>query len=102
VGEALHGTEGSHPKVAAVKHLKQRTKVYNFEVETVHTYYVGSHPLLVHNAGCGGGNLVQGEFDFVNGDLSGKLSSWDSAANAGGGSSALLQKYLSPKGNPPA
>ena len=29
------------------------TKVYNFEVEDFHTYYVGENSVLVHNKGCG-------------------------------------------------
>ena len=33
--------------------LDVSTKVYNFEVEDFHTYYVGENSVLVHNKGCG-------------------------------------------------
>ncbi|MFT9057371.1 MAG: toxin C-terminal domain-containing protein [Ethanoligenens sp.] len=35
-----------------IEHLKESVKVYNFEVEDFHTYYVGENSVLVHNI-CG-------------------------------------------------
>ena len=37
----------------AIEYLQAPVKVYNFEVEDFHTYYVGENSILVHNKGCG-------------------------------------------------
>jgi len=39
---------------AYVEYLDKPVKVYNFEVEDWHTYFVSEYNVLVHNAGCGG------------------------------------------------
>ena len=36
-----------------IEYLQTSVKVYNFEVEDFHTYYVGENSILVHNKGCG-------------------------------------------------
>ena len=45
---------GDYVIIEKVQHeiLEAPIKVYNFEVEDFHTYYVGSNSILVHNA-CG-------------------------------------------------
>src|SRR5690606_22040562 len=40
-------------KKVVLEHLSTPVKVYNFEVEDSHTYYVGNSSILVHNKGCG-------------------------------------------------
>ena len=42
-----------HPE-AFVEYLDKPVKVYNFEVEDWHTYFVSEYNVFVHNAGCGG------------------------------------------------
>ena len=39
-----------------IEELREPVKVYNFEVEEYHTYYVGVAEVLVHNDNCGQGN----------------------------------------------
>ena len=41
-------------KEAFVEYLDKPIKVYNFEVEDWHTYYVTEYNVFAHNAGCGG------------------------------------------------
>jgi len=41
-------------KEAFVEYLDKPIKVYNFEVEDWHTYFVSEYNVFVHNAGCGG------------------------------------------------
>ena len=41
-----------HPE-AFVEYLDKPVKVYNFEVEDWHTYFVSEYNVFVHNAGCG-------------------------------------------------
>ncbi|SDI87452.1 polymorphic toxin type 27 domain-containing protein [Nonomuraea jiangxiensis] len=50
-GDALQDPSGKADRVQAVSASDGRVDVYNFEVETDHTYYVyaGSTPVLVHN-----------------------------------------------------
>ena len=38
-----------------IEELREPVKVYNFEVEEYHTYYVGAAEVLVHNDNCGQG-----------------------------------------------
>lgn len=46
---------GNYVIIEKVQHeiLETPIKVYNFEVEDFHTYYVSSSSILVHNADCG-------------------------------------------------
>ena len=54
-GDLLVLYGGKHVAVEKVvlEHLGTPVKVYNFEVEDFHTYYVGDSSILVHNKGCG-------------------------------------------------
>lgn len=51
-GDILVQVNGKHLIVELVQHeiLEAPIKVYNFEVEDYHTYYVGDGGILVHNA----------------------------------------------------
>lgn len=56
-GDILVLSNGEYVNVEKVQHelLEEPVKVYNFEVEDFHTYYVGTDvQVLVHNMGCGG------------------------------------------------
>ena len=44
-----------------IEELREPVKVYNFEVEEYHTYYVGAAEVLVHNDNCGRGSGNVGE-----------------------------------------
>lgn len=50
VGDSVVTYEGRKLVITAIEKIKQRTKVYNFEVEDYHTYYVSEQKILVHNA----------------------------------------------------
>ena len=55
-GDQLQLVNGEYVTVEKVQHelLEELVKVYNFEVEDFHTYYVGTDvQVLVHNTGCG-------------------------------------------------
>ncbi len=54
-GDILVTVNGEFVVVEQVQHeiLENPVKVYNFEVEDYHTYFVGENGLLVHNK-CGG------------------------------------------------
>lgn len=54
VGDELESAGGGRLRVAAVERTGERETVYNFEVEGVHTYFVGQLGTWVHNA-CGRG-----------------------------------------------
>ena len=53
-GDQLVALNGELVTVELVQHelLETPVKVYNFEVEDFHTYFVGDEPVLVHNT-CG-------------------------------------------------
>ena len=55
-GDILVLSNGEYVTVEQVQHeiLETPVKIYNFEVEDFHTYYVGENSVLVHNLGCGG------------------------------------------------
>ena len=54
-GDMLVLVNGEYVVVEKVQHelLENPVKVYNFEVEGFHTYYVTDSAILVHNANCG-------------------------------------------------
>ena len=55
-GDQLQLVNGEYVTVEKVQHelLEEPVKVYNFEVEDFHTYYIGTDvQVLVHNTGCG-------------------------------------------------
>jgi len=54
VGEKVRLLDGGSVEVedVVVEHLDEPVKVYNFEVEDWHTYYVTGAGVLVHNEGC--------------------------------------------------
>ena len=54
-GEKVRLLDGGTGEVeeVTVEHLEEPVKVYNFEVEDWHTYYVADTGVLVHNKGCG-------------------------------------------------
>ncbi|MCR5291724.1 MAG: hypothetical protein K6E28_02405 [Eubacterium sp.] len=51
VGDRLQLFDGTYAEVICIKTytLDESVKVYNFEVEDWHTYYVGTESILVHN-----------------------------------------------------
>ncbi len=53
-GDVLVLSNGEYVVVEAIQHeiLESPIKVYNFEVQDFHTYFVGESSVLVHN-GCG-------------------------------------------------
>ncbi len=59
-GDRVRLESGAIAVVQSVKliHLKTPVKVYNFEVEDFHTYYVSELKVLVHNT-CGGDSVVK-------------------------------------------
>ncbi len=68
-GDVLLLVNGEYVVVEKVQHEQQEcsVKVYNFQVEDFHTYYVGSHGVLVHNS-CtsnGGFSKVENPLDNV-------------------------------------
>ncbi|EQA43152.1 intein C-terminal splicing domain protein [Leptospira broomii serovar Hurstbridge str. 5399] len=53
--DEIRGTVG----IAKIEEVYEKTKVYNFEVEENHTYFVGKDGVLVHNdASCGPGYVA--------------------------------------------
>ena len=58
-GDILVLSNGEYVTVEQVQHeiLETTVKVYNFEVEDFHTYYVGENSVLVHNLGCGDNDI---------------------------------------------
>ncbi len=67
-GDQLQLVNGEYVTVEAVQHeiLEEPVKVYNFEVEDFHTYYVGADvQVLVHNTGCGKTDFVVSENGIV-------------------------------------
>jgi hypothetical protein len=55
VGDEVLTRSGKRLLVTHIESKHGRFAVYNFEVEDLHTYFVGSHELLVHNADADGG-----------------------------------------------
>ena len=66
----LYSGEGREIKELKFEHLDSPIKVYNFEVEDWHTYFVSEQDVFVHNS-CGGNNLIDGENMTTNQALSG-------------------------------
>ncbi len=58
-GDILVLHNGKYVVIEKVQHeiLEEPVKVYNFEVEDFHTYYVGNNSVLVHNT-CGPNSLL--------------------------------------------
>ncbi|MEL6868144.1 MAG: HNH/endonuclease VII fold putative polymorphic toxin, partial [Bacteroidota bacterium] len=52
VGDSILLFDGNPQVISAVQVERGRFKVYNFEVEDWHSYYVAEVSVLVHNAGC--------------------------------------------------
>lgn len=48
----LYGGQCAYVEKVSIEHLITAVKVYNFEVEDFHTYFVGDNSVLVHNKGC--------------------------------------------------
>ena len=70
VGDQLKMANGETIKVEAItiETLKEPIKVYNFEVEDWHVYYVSDMEILVHNTGvkpCSAGNAVEGGVNLI-------------------------------------
>lgn len=61
-GDILVTVNGEYVIVEQVQHeiLEDPVKVYNFEVEDYHTYYIGENNLLVHNK-CGGSSASKSQ-----------------------------------------
>ncbi len=49
----LYSNKKASVEKITFEHLTCSIKVYNFEVEDFHTYFVGENSILVHNKGCG-------------------------------------------------
>lgn len=49
VGDVVEQYEYANLLVSRVYHEQERARVYNFEVEEFHTYYVGEEGVWVHN-----------------------------------------------------
>jgi pyocin large subunit-like protein len=49
-GDSVITYEGKKIAISAIEKTAKRTKVYNFEVEDFHTYYVSEQKVLVHNS----------------------------------------------------
>ncbi len=52
-GDLLEDVAGATLEVVAKEDVAATAKVYNFEVESTHTYFVGAALAWVHNANCG-------------------------------------------------
>jgi hypothetical protein len=59
VGDILLTIENTYHAIKGIKYEKLETpiKVYNFEVEDFHTYFVSDLEVLVHNKPAGGRNI---------------------------------------------
>ncbi|MDQ0593930.1 RHS repeat-associated protein [Chryseobacterium ginsenosidimutans] len=57
-GTLLTTLDGTTSPVESIKFLDEKVKVYNFEVEDNHNYYVSEKGILVHND-CGVGTIVE-------------------------------------------
>jgi RHS repeat-associated protein len=74
-GMLLTTVDGKISSVESIKFLNEKVKVYNFEVEGNHNYYVSKKGILVHND-CGlpqlfsriEGNIIGGEFKYATGE----------------------------------
>ena len=62
-GNILRTSDKQNPQVTKVEkeYLDEPIKVYNFEVEDFHTYYVSEKSILVHN-GCGEAETTKTHF----------------------------------------
>ena len=49
VGDTLQSRDGTEPVISAISERTTSTRVYNFEVEGDHDYYISEAQLLVHN-----------------------------------------------------
>ncbi|WPO92150.1 DUF6443 domain-containing protein [Chryseobacterium sp. HR92] len=75
-GMALTTLDGKTSTIESIKFLDEKVKVYNFEVEGNHNYYVSEKGILVHND-CGlpqllsrvEGNMIGGEFKYASGEI---------------------------------
>ena len=87
-GEKVRLLDGGIGEVESVtvEHLDEPVKVYNFEVEDWHTYYVAEMGVLVHNRGCG----VASELSIVEKGT----KEWDEAVKniANGGNTSYRTK----------
>jgi hypothetical protein len=63
VGDRVLTAKGQWHGVTAIAPIEGEQRVYNFEVEGNHNYFVGSNGLLVHNEGpCAFGNRIHQNF----------------------------------------
>ena len=59
-GQLVRTAEGTLAQIELVEFLGVSEPTFNLQVEGLHTYFVGNHPVLVHNNGnCGGEGPVQ-------------------------------------------
>ena len=69
-GDMLVLSSGKYVTVEKIQHeiLEKPTKVYNFEVEDFHTYFVGENSVLVHNlCANSSGGLINGKPQIAKG-----------------------------------
>ena len=94
-GDVLVLSNGELVTVEWVQHeiLESPIKVYNFEVEDFHTYFVGENCVLVHNE-CGG-RLGKEETRAQNREIAEALDDQGFTITGGGGYPKNSDKYIS-------
>ena len=65
IGSLLQTDEETFVDVDRIEKREGKTKVYNFSVEGIPTYFVSEHGILVHNACQGGNNLTGSNWQFT-------------------------------------
>lgn len=77
VGDVLQLVSGGKAKVLQIDASEKMKDVFNFEVEGVHNYFVGSQGVLVHNSSGGvEGDMKMGGAAETIGDLSDDSDEW--------------------------
>jgi hypothetical protein len=75
-GEHLLLADGQTPSITSISHQDETTTVYNLSISEIHTFYVGSLEVLVHNScapsGLGNPQIGQQVFRVWGRDVSGQ------------------------------
>ena len=88
VGDQLVQYGNSKMMVTSLQPINRNVKVYNFEVDSAHTFYISKDKLLVHNATC---NQLERKVFKNSTRVSGKLSR---DGNTGQGASRASREYV--------
>ena len=64
VGDTLLAADGTPLAVYATRTIAKQVVVYNFTVDTLHTYTVGQFRTVVHNVNCGRPVVVDQGFNY--------------------------------------